>query len=111
MRVNLPITPNRRGSRITETENGFEITATLPGIDAEDLVLEIFEGVLTLKAERIVSGDAEPAHGKFLRRLMLPYDVPANDVDALFHSGVLTIHIPPPPNRGKPQKIPLRSAS
>ncbi|MCS6986191.1 MAG: Hsp20/alpha crystallin family protein [Sphingomonadaceae bacterium] len=92
---------------VVETEEGLEIHAELPGIEANDVDLEIENGVLTLKAEtsreREEKDDkrryhlVERARGTYLRRFQLPFVADEGKIEARFDKGVLTVKVPRAP--------------
>ena len=100
------------------TDEHLVLRADLPGLDREDVNVEIKDGVLTVsgerKAEREERGKdfyrAERAFGSFSRSLSLPENVDADKISAEFDKGVLEIRIPKPEER-KPQRIQIGSRS
>ena len=88
-----------------ETDEAYQITAELPGLDASDFSVEIEDGVLTLKGEKKSRHDdeAEPASGYrrletrggcFERRMRFGSEVDADTVAATFRNGVLEVRVP-----------------
>lgn len=75
------------------------VEAALPGVKAEALELKIEGGLLSLKGEREAAPDGkisrcEQFNGRFSRRVELPFDVEADEVEAVFENGVLTVRLP-----------------
>jgi len=78
------------------------VTAELPGLEVEDLDLQVINNQLTIKGERKGDKPAEDAvcHrferdiGKFVRTVRLPYAVENDKVTANYENGVLTITMP-----------------
>ncbi|MDK9697295.1 MAG: Hsp20/alpha crystallin family protein [Siculibacillus sp.] len=99
---------------LAETEAGLEMTAELPGIDREDIELDITDGVLTLKAKReakIEEKDeakkyhlVERSSGTWLRRFPLPFTPAEEKVEATFDKGVLKVVVPRTPEAEMPSK-------
>lgn len=89
---------------VAETDNGLEITAELPGLDAKDVQLDLADGVLTLRGERKFEKEEhddrkqyhviERGHGSFLRRFAVPFEPDQDKLDARFDKGVLKIKVP-----------------
>ena len=88
-----------------ETDEAYQITAELPGLDASDFSVEVEDGVLTLKGEKKSrhDADAEPAAGyrrletrggRFERRMRFGSEVDADAVAATFRNGVLEVRVP-----------------
>ena len=79
----------------------FLVTAFVPGLDAEDLNLEILKNSVTIRGEfkAAVAGEAkyltsELPVGKFVRVISFPTDIEANQAEATIKHGVLTLHVP-----------------
>lgn len=99
---------------IVETDNGIEMAAELPGIDENDIDLEIEDGVLSLKAESKFEREekdekrhyhlVERSHGNFMRRFTLPFEVDEGKVEARFDKGVLNVFVPRAANAQKPKR-------
>lgn len=98
---------------LVEHEDRFVLTADLPGLDADDVTIEVEDRVLTVKGERTVTYETgekggalriERSSGAFARSLTLPEGVEADAVVASFEKGVLTVTIPKPEER-KPRRV------
>ena len=104
---------------VSETDNGFEVRAELPGVAKDDLSVSVKDNLLTLSGEKRqedVDGDTqnyrrvERRYGSFQRRFTLPPDVAADDIKADYTDGVLTLSIPKP-EVAKPTEVPITTAS
>lgn len=91
----------RLGIDVHSDEEAFEITATVPGMDVEDIKVEILDDVLTLRGEISETPNGtgefllrERVFGKFERRLRLPDPVDAEAAEAKVENGILTVRIP-----------------
>ncbi len=103
---------------VREHENGFAVTAELPGLKAEDVELKIENGVLSLIGEKKdekeegTEGSSrhviERRYGRFERSFTLPRGVDTEKVTAKFDDGVLTVTVPKAAS-AKPKKIAIRS--
>ncbi len=97
---------------VYETDEHFVIKADLPGIEKDDLALDVKNGVLTLKGERSYDEEVkkenvhfrERAHGRFVRSFRLPEHVDTDKITADYTNGVLKIEIPKP-ETVKPKQI------
>lgn len=97
---------------IYEAGDGIVITADLPGVEKNDVSIEVKGNVLVLKGERRVDSDAgkekyfckERCHGTFFRAFTLKTAVLPEKIMANFKNGVLTIRIPHPEEE-KPRPI------
>ncbi len=79
----------------------YEINALLPGVDSDDLDIQIVNEVVTISGEMKVKRDsqanyliAELPSGKFHRVISLPTPLDANKVEATLDNGILTLNIP-----------------
>ena len=88
---------------IYETENSIVLKAELPGIDIDDVTVEVDENVITLRGERRPKGKnlsgenylrMERFYGAFERAFSLPNVLDKNSVKAGFKDGVLKISVP-----------------
>jgi len=91
----------RLGIDVHSDEEAFEITATVPGMDVEDIKVEILDDVLTLRGEIPESPNGtgtfllrERVSGMFERRIRLPDPVDAEAAEAKVVNGILTVRIP-----------------
>jgi HSP20 family protein len=87
---------------VAETDDMFEVTAELPGINANDVKVEIQNGILWISGEKKEMKEEkgrtfhriESTFGEFNRRIDLPGVVKENEIVAEFENGVLKIAIP-----------------
>jgi len=97
-----------------EKDDNVVIKAELPGLDKNDISLDLQNGVLTLKGERKYENEVkeenyyrrEMSCGKFIRSFTLPADVDADKIKAEFQKGLLTVEVPKP-GEPKPKQIPV----
>ena len=97
---------------IYETTDGIVLKIELPGVNKEDVSVEIKDNVLTLKGERLLDPKIkdenyyrkERSFGKFHRSCSLQDPIKSNLIKALFKDGVLTIEVPRP-EAEKPKRI------
>ena len=97
---------------LVESADHFVLRADLPGMDEDDVAIEVEDGVLIVSGERKAEHEetkegfhrVERSFGSFSRSLTLPQGVDADAVTASFDRGVLEIRIPKPAQR-KPRKI------
>ena len=87
---------------IAEQEGAIEVTADMPGCAAEDIDVQLKDGILTIKGEKKVEKDdkqkdyhvMERSYGMFERSFTLPAEVDAAKVEAAFDKGVLKVTLP-----------------
>jgi len=88
------------------------IKAELPGMDKNDIAVDVKDRVLTLSGERTHDNAVkeenyyrrERAYGKFQRAFSLPVDVDSDKIKADFKDGLLKIEVPKP-EKQKPKEI------
>ena len=97
---------------IYETSDGIVLKIELPGINKEDVSVEVKDNVLTLKGERLLDPEIKDDHyyrkersfGKFNRSFSLQEPITPDLIKAGFKDGVLTVEIPRPEEE-KPKQI------
>ena len=97
---------------IYETENGIALEAELPGVNKEDVSVEVKENILTLKGERLANSQIrqenyyrqERSYGTFQRSFTLHQNIQPDLIKATFKDGVLKVEIPRP-EKEKPKQI------
>lgn len=97
---------------IYDNNENIVIKAELPGIDKKDIVIDVKDGVLTLKGERSFDNEVkeekyycrERTFGKFERVFRLPADVDPEKINADYKDGILKINIPKPEEQ-QPKQI------
>ena len=97
---------------IYEDDDAIVIKAELPGIDKDNITIDVKGRVLTLKGERNSENEVkeenfyrrERVYGKFERAFTLPAGIDPETVKADFKDGVLKIDLPKPEEE-KPKQI------
>jgi len=83
------------------------VRAELPGVNREDVNVEVVDGYLTISGVRKTSGNSEEESEEslsFNRSLALPEEVQADQISAAYENGVLTVTLPKR-EEAKPRKI------
>ncbi|MBL6965821.1 MAG: Hsp20/alpha crystallin family protein [Anaerolineales bacterium] len=85
---------------VREDAEAYEIIATLPGLSADDINIEIQENIVGIHGEFKTEEDTEgylrrerPA-GTFQRHLRFPANLVSDETDAALKDGILTLRIP-----------------
>lgn len=97
---------------LLERDDHFVVRADLPGMNEEDVNLEVEDGILTISGERSNEETTESegyyrterAYGTFQRSFSLPEGINPDQVSAEFDRGVLELRIPKPAER-QPHRI------
>lgn len=97
---------------ISETDNAYQITADLPGLDEKDIEVKLANGCLTIKGEKHEDKEEknkdyylhERSFGSFERLFRLPEGVDADKIEASFEKGVLAVSLPKTPDSRKSEK-------
>jgi HSP20 family protein len=87
------------GINVRAEDDAFVLTALVPGINAEELSIQVLEDVVQIKAEYQADEDGsylvhELPSGSFTRTLRLPAPIDAEHVEADVTNGVLTLRLP-----------------
>ena len=85
-----------------ETEAAYVLETDLPGMTAADMTVEVEGPYVVVKGERHAEREetkegvkrAERTFGKFYRRVMLPETAKAEETEAHYANGVLTVTVP-----------------
>ena len=101
---------------LVETDENLVLRADLPGVNEDEIEIEVKDGVLTVSGERKAQHEekregfhrVERSFGRFSRALELPKGVEADSIEASFERGVLEVRMPKPAER-KPTRIEINS--
>lgn len=101
---------------VIEEKAAFVLKAELPGIQSDDIDINVDGNVLTLKGQRRYEGEKthngykriERRFGSFRRSFTLPDSVNADSIDASLDAGILTVRIPKR-DAVLPRKVTIRS--
>jgi HSP20 family protein len=101
---------------VAENANEFVVKASIPGVNPDDLDITYDANTLTIKGETRVEEEREDTHyhlkerryGSFVRSISLPSSVRAENIQANYESGVLTLHLPKA-EEAKPKRIAIQS--
>jgi HSP20 family protein len=98
-------------------EDDVRLVMDVPGLTAEDLEIELADGMLSVRGERRYPYREDEAHklnrlergyGRFERVLRVPKEVEPDALSASIEDGVLTLRIPLPQAK-KPHRIEISS--
>jgi HSP20 family molecular chaperone IbpA len=88
-------------------EGGFVLTACTPGLNKNDISVEVVDGDDATHKFLVVAGESGKTTGtdgtkatqyaKFERRVRLPGNLPKDSIDAKYEDGVLTVKVAAPP--------------
>ncbi|NJR12427.1 Hsp20/alpha crystallin family protein [bacterium] len=86
---------------IEETESHYLISADLPGVNPENINIDMHDGILTISAETKEESRSEKGrmvlqerrYGKFSRSMRFPVAVNADAIEASFSEGVLRVQV------------------
>lgn len=87
---------------VLERDSRLVIRADLPGLEKDDVNVEVEDGVLTISGERKQEREenregyyrSERSYGRFYRAIPLPETVNAEQCNASFNNGVLEVSFP-----------------
>jgi HSP20 family protein len=89
-------------TNVTEDRDNYYIRAELPGVQSDELNIQVTSDGLSISGERKIPEEEnsvryhrrEREAGKFSRSINLPGDIDVNAVEAGLENGILTITIP-----------------
>jgi HSP20 family protein len=99
--------PQFWGFEVIEQAKEYLIRAELPGFEPRELDVELNENFLSIKAEKEETNEGY-GYCNFYRTLSLPFTVEPSKVKAVYHHGILLVHIPKPEEL-KGKHIPIKA--
>ena len=101
---NLPLGAWVPEVEMFERDGELVLRADLPGLDKDDVRIELADGAVTIEGERRGEHEetgegfyrSERSYGRFYRRLPLPEGVRTDNATATFNNGVLEVTMPMP---------------
>jgi len=87
---------------VEETKDSIIVNAELPGLEKDDVKIELSNGTLTIEGEKEQKTKTEDSnyfyhersYGSFYRKVTLPCEVDKDNIEASFSKGVLNILLP-----------------
>lgn len=105
--IRLPI-------NVYATADEFVLTASVPGLNPDDIHINLEDDVLTIEGEFSHTGEdveylihERASAGRFQRSVRINVPVLVEDIAATFDNGVLTLTVPKAPE-AKPYTIPVK---
>jgi len=101
---------------ICQTDDGWEITAELPGVDQDDIDLRLDGDLLTISGEKRDERKddknrfVERSYGSFTRSFQLPFTPDPDKITADCDRGVLSIKLPKSAIQDKSKRISIGGA-
>ena len=102
---------------VYETAEDVVIVAPMPGVEAENIDIEVLGSVVNLRASMRGAGQddrdylmREWTYGPYARSITLPLDVDAEHANASHGNGVLVVSLPKA-QRAKSARVPLRQVT
>lgn len=94
---------------VSETDGRIMVKAELPGLEAEDISVDVDDNVLTIRGEKKTEEEEKDERyycrerfvGSFQRSFRLPGGVRSDQVQARFKNGVLQVEVPKPAEAGQ----------
>jgi HSP20 family protein len=104
---------------VFQREGQLVMRADLPGLNKEDVKVEITDDALTLRGERRQEHEenregffrSERSYGSFYRSIPLPDGVNGEEAQATFRNGVLEVTIPVTQQHARSRQLDIRDAS
>jgi HSP20 family protein len=104
---------------VSETDNEIRVSVELPGVDLDDLEVDVTDDMLVVRGEKRLERSnedenyhfVERAYGSFQRTVQLPFAVDPDQVQASFDNGVLNIMIPKNEQQQRTHRIDVQPGS
>jgi HSP20 family protein len=104
---------------VSETDSEIRVAAELPGVDLDDLEVDVMDDMLVIRGEkRLERSDedenfhfVECAYGSFQRTVQLPFAADPDQVQANFENGVLSITVPKSDQQQRAHRIDVQPGS
>ena len=104
---------------VSETDTEIRVAAELPGVDLDDLEVDVMDDMLVIRGEkRLERSDedenfhfVECAYGSFQRTVQLPFAADPDQVQANFKNGVLSITVPKSDQQQRVHRIDVQPGS
>lgn len=101
---------------VRESDDRFEVTLDLPGLEPDDVKVTFEDGMLTVSGRRRFSSEdtgetwhrIERSFGTFARSIRLPQTADREEIEATFDRGVLTVSVPKT-EQAKPRTIEVKA--
>ena len=102
---------------VRESSGNLVVTAELPGLNKEDVKVEVTEDAIVIQGERKREVEeerhgihrSERYYGAFYREIPLPQGVKADQAKAQFNNGLLEVTIPIPESARKTRQVPIEA--
>ena len=102
---------------VSEKDGQLTICAELPGLNKDDVKVELTREGLTISGERKREQEdrreglyrSERSYGAFMRTIPMPDDAHVEQAKATFDNGVLTVSVPVPETKERRREIPIES--
>jgi len=99
-----PPTPGRFPIDLYEDNDNTYVRAEFPGVNRDDINVEMVDGYLTISANRRTGEGESGESASFSRSITINEDVQGDKVTAGYENGVLTVSLPKR-EEAKPKKI------
>ena len=102
---------------VSQREGNYNVKAELPGLEPNDVKVEIENDALVIQGERRSESEeriggvqrTERQYGSFYRSIPLPEGANVEQAQAKFHNGVLEVTIPTPQQQSNRRTIPVQA--
>ncbi len=104
---------------VAEKDGQLTICAELPGLNKNDVKVELTQDGLTISGERRREQEdrreglyrTERSYGSFKRTIPIPDEAQVEKATAMFDNGILTVSVPVPETKQRRHEIPIQSGS
>lgn len=103
---------------VIESDKEYTVTAEIPGVAEKDIDVSVNDDMLVIKGEKRQEKEEKSGHstitersyGAFQRMFNLPRDADGKNIEARFHNGILTVHVPRKAEAAQSRKVDIKAA-
>ncbi|ESR25457.1 Hsp20/alpha crystallin family protein [Lutibaculum baratangense] len=117
-RFDSPLGTTMPAVDVSEADGHYEITAELPGLEAQNVHVSVQNGLLTISGEKSEEKKeekkncylSERRYGSFRRSFQVPDSVDADKSEAKFEKGILRVSLPKTAQAAEKKTIEVKAA-
>jgi HSP20 family protein len=104
---------------VTQQDGQYVVRAEVPGLNPNDVRLEITDDAIVIQGERKVEHEeteggihvTERRYGRFYRAIPLPEGAKVDEARATYENGVLEVRVPTEEQKDRRREIPIQTAA
>lgn len=97
--------PTSPMNNVSETENGYVLEMALPGMDKQDIHIEVDGEYLNISSKSETKEDNHWSYQTFSKRMYLGENIDKSNISSKMDNGILSIDIPKISEEMKPKRL------